>query len=212
VRQRHQDSHVKLVAFDLDGTLIRRDTVALALARSLGWAEQMETYEGLTDLAAIANAREEMARWYQTVSLVDLCACLESIPLAPGAEAGIQLLKQHGITVAIVSLMWEFAVAWYAQRLGADCWAGTVLAPSGHITHLWPDDKARWLLATAHGLGLTPGQVAAVGDSWGDIELLQAAGHAFFVGPDKPPHVDHVVHVPDGNLFDVAHRILTISE
>jgi phosphoserine phosphatase len=49
--------------------------------------------------------------------------------------------------------------------------------------------------------------VAAVGDSDGDRELLEAAALRFFVG-SKPPALAGVVHLPGADLLEVAEQIL----
>jgi hydroxymethylpyrimidine pyrophosphatase-like HAD family hydrolase len=45
--------------------------------------------------------------------------------------------------------------------------------------------------------------VAAVGDSDGDRELLDAGGLRFFVG-ERPPEVPQLVHMPHANMLDIA--------
>jgi len=55
---------IRLVAFDLDGTLIRADTCCEALARPLGRLERMREFERRTTVEDIAAARVEMAGWY----------------------------------------------------------------------------------------------------------------------------------------------------
>lgn len=52
---------VRLVAFDLDGTLLRGDTVCEAMARQLGCSSQMKVFERLTARECISAAREDMA-------------------------------------------------------------------------------------------------------------------------------------------------------
>ncbi len=52
---------VSLVAFDLDGTLIRGDTVCQVIARRMGHLECMDELELLTGLGGIAAARAELA-------------------------------------------------------------------------------------------------------------------------------------------------------
>jgi len=44
------------------------------------------------------------------------------------------------------------------------------------IDHVWPEDKGRWLEDVATKQGLHQRELAAVGDSGGDREMLAAAG------------------------------------
>ncbi len=56
--------------------------------------------------------------------------------------------------IAIVSLTWEFAVEWFANRLGADYSVGTGLSADGLINHFWPKDKELRLTGLADRLGV----------------------------------------------------------
>lgn len=202
------DLPAKLVAFDLDGTLLRGDTACLAIATRLGQRERMLEMERLTERDDILAAREEMTGWYQSVSMADLCASLEELVLAPGTLKAFQLLKQCQIRIAIISVTWDFAVAWVAQRLGADSYVGSRYYANGLIGHFWPEDKPRWLRALAESFGLQMDQVAAVGDSPGDFPMLRVVGHPFFVGKSRPSGIDHLTHYPDGNILSIARQLV----
>jgi len=199
---------IRLAAFDLDGTLIRADTCCEALARPLGRLERMRAFERRTTVAGIAAARTEMVGWYDGIPGDTLCAPLAAVPLAPGAAEGFRLLRQHGIATAIVSITWEFAVARFARRLGADYFVGTGLATDGRIAHFWPEDKARWVAALAGRLGCDLRAVAAVGDSHGDVPMLRAVGAPFFVGQQLPEGLATAVHRPAGDIKQIARCIV----
>ena len=119
------------------------------------------------------------------------------------------MLRDHGFKIAIVSLTWDFAVGWFANRLGADHSVGTGLSPGGLITHFWPQDKAQWLTELADKLGVDMKDVAAVGDSGRDIPMLLSVGHRYWVGQTTPPRLERkVIHEPAGDMLLVAHRIV----
>lgn len=198
---------VRLIAFDLDGTLIRGDTVCQAIARGMGHLERMNELETLTGLDEIAAARAELAGYYASATTEQLLSHVERCTLAPGAEEGFALLQHHGVRTAIVSITWAFAAERFARRLGADYWVGTGLSEDGRIEHFWPEDKARWVRDLMRDLGLRQEQVAAVGDSWGDAEMLRSVGHPFFVGSRLPPGLD-ATHLPDGDLLEVVRHVL----
>lgn len=203
---------IRLVAFDLDGTLLRGETVCEVLARPLGRLDRMREFESLREAVEIEAARGEMACWYAAVPPDQLLAPLESLRLAPGVREGFRLLKRHGVGIAIVSITWEFAAAWFARRLGADYAIGTRLGDGSRIAHFWPRDKARWVSELARQLGLESEGVAAVGDSWGDLDMLRAVGQPFFVGRATPAGVDGLRHLPDGDIRTIARRIVRIGE
>ena len=209
---RQAPSSIRLVAFDLDGTLIRADTCCEAIARPLGRLARMREFERYTTRAEIAAARAEMATWYGDTPHADLCAPLAAVALAPGAREGFRLLRERGIATAIVSSTWEFAVAWFARELGADHYVGTGLAADGRIAHFWPEDKARWLTALTGRLGVDLADVAAVGDSSGDVPLLRIVGTPFFVGHTLPAGLAAVAQRPDGDIGRIARGIIGTQE
>lgn len=202
-------SRIKFVAFDLDGTLLRGETVCEMLARNLGRAERMQEIERLRDLAAVRAAREEMAAWYAPYGVAGLRGYLAQLQLAPGAVEGLQALHLAEITTAVVSVTWDFAVADVARRLGASQYLATSWHP-GRITHVWPDDKAAWLESMRKQMHLNRAEVAVVGDSWGDVPMLRLAGLPIAVG-SEPLDIPGLVHLPAADIRDVARRILQDS-
>lgn len=204
--------NVKLVAFDLDGTLIRGDTVLEVLAANLGKLDRMRELERTTswaDLDAIARARQEVSGWFQGVPTETLLSYLPAAKEAPRAAEGIAMLREAGIKTAIVSITWEFAVKWFCTRLGIDYGVGAKLTDKGEIIHLWPDDKPIWLANLSRSLGFTLEQVAAVGDSGGDLAMLKAVGFPYFVGAELPSEISHAVHMPDADILLLAEHILS---
>lgn len=81
-------------------------------------------------------------------------------------------------------------------------------AQAGEVQHFWPDDKPVWLARHANALGIELGEVAAVGDSHGDVPMLAAVGHPFFVGAELPAEIAHAVHAPHADLREIAQLIL----
>ena len=75
------------------------------------------------------------------------------------------------------------------------------------VDHVWPEDKGRWLQEVAKEQELHQRELAAVGDSDGDREMLAAAGFRVFVG-DTPPDIPDVLHMPGADIYEVAERIV----
>ena len=203
---------MKLVAFDLDGTLLWGESVWEAIARGIGRLERVQEMEeqiAPDQIAEVTAAREESAGWYADFTLDELLEHVASMRVAPGVDEGFALLREHGFKIAIVSLTWEFSVEWFAERFGADYCVGTGLSPDGRITHFWPEDKALWLTELARKLGVNMSDVSAVGDTRGDVPMLLAVGHPYWVGETVPPELDgKVVHEADGDIGVVAERIV----
>lgn len=202
---------MKIAAFDLDGTLLRSHTACEAIAEGIGRLGRMREFEQLrsNQFEEVRAAREEMAQWYSEFTFGDLCKHLTAIRVAPGTEEAFASLHHHGFRVAIVSLTWEFAAGWFANKLGADYFVGQGLSPEGAITHFWPQDKALWLTGLAEKLGADMKNVAAVGDSGGDIPMLLSVGKRFWVGQTIPPQLEgKVIHDPSGDIRLVAQRMI----
>ncbi|MDQ3893901.1 MAG: HAD-IB family phosphatase, partial [Actinomycetota bacterium] len=199
---------IRLVAFDLDGTLVRDRTCVEAIACTIGREQECTAFERLDmrDVPAVAAARDEMARWYRPYRHDELTAGLSDLPLAPGSEEAFALLRERGVATAIVSITWSFAVDWFARRLCADYAHGTRLGPDG-IDHVWPADKGRWLRDLTQHLALPRQAVAAIGDSDGDRELLDAAGVRYCVGEQKIA-VPGIVHMPRANMLEIARQLM----
>jgi phosphoserine phosphatase len=197
-----------VVAFDLDGTLLRGPTVCELLAEPLGRRAEMRRFEALSTEPEIAAARHEMARWYEGRTPAQLCAALEAARWAPGAREGVALLQANGVEVVIASITWGFAVEWLARRLGVARSLGTRLEPGGCVAHVWPRDKPRWLGGVLAALGVPRARVAAVGDSGSDTDLLAAAALPFFVGRGAVPRLRGLVHRPEGDIEQIAREVL----
>jgi HAD superfamily phosphoserine phosphatase-like hydrolase len=197
-----------LVTFDLDGTLLRGPTVCEVLATRLGRLRRMQHFETLTRPEEIESAREEMAGWYRGIERSDLHSMLRDATLAPNVREAVELLRRHGFAVAIASITWEFAVAWFAEQFGISHYSGTGLLPDGRVVHEWPRDKATRVLKLASGLGIPQGRTAAVGDSAGDVPMLQAVRHAFFVGPRLPEGLPHAMHLRDADMLTLANLLI----
>lgn len=63
------------------------------------------------DRESLRSLREELAAYYRGTTTAELCACLRSLALAPGAHEGFDFLRRRGVATAIVSITWEFAAA-----------------------------------------------------------------------------------------------------
>jgi HAD superfamily phosphoserine phosphatase-like hydrolase len=202
---------VRLAAFDLDGTLLRGDTVCEVLARTLGHLERMRELEAIQearqDRDSLLVLRKELAAYYQGVPALELRSYLSTLTLAPGAREGFALLRRAGIVTAIVSITWEFAAQWLAAEVGADYHVGTRLLADGSIEHFWPEDKAVWLAALRRRHGIGRDETVAVGDSWRDVPMLETAGVRVYVGKVLPPGLT-AIHLPDGDIGEVA-RVVT---
>jgi len=167
--------------------------------------QELERFRSHEELRA---ARVEMAGWYRAVSASDLLRWLEGVRFADGVENGLSLLKAHGVAVGIASITWSFAVEHLARGVGVEYWLGTALLDSGEITHVWPEDKARWVQQLARRLQVPAQRTAAVGDSAGDYDMLGAVGLPVFVGTELSPPRPGWLHRPAESIEWVAKHLL----
>jgi phosphoserine phosphatase len=201
---------IRLVAFDLDGTLIRGRNSLAVIGAALGrpeWQEQMEILYMRGETPDQMGAR--VAPWME-FSAGELSCQLAHSCFAPGVDEAFQLLHERHVTTAIVSISWDFIVEWFAKRFGAAHWAAVGFNSNGTVTPFWPEDKGPWLERLMLSLHVCRDEVAAVGDSPRDASLFRAAGYSFYVGRDRPRELMNIQHHPDGNIAEVARAILCI--
>lgn len=201
----------RLVAFDVDGTLIRGETICECIARHLGKAEEMKVIEELSSVAEIAAARRQMLSWYLPHGKEVILNIIKSMKFAPGAKAAFLRLRQYGIRTALASITWKFAVKWLAAELGADYAIGTEWLDTDEVADFWPEDKPVWLAGLLSELGASPDQLVVVGDSTGDIPMLQLGRCGYFVGKTMPVALPHVLHWPQANILSLVEHILATS-
>jgi HAD superfamily phosphoserine phosphatase-like hydrolase len=214
LRSASPPAKIKLVAFDVDGTLLRGPTICDCIAAGIGKQEEMQAIErGLTSTVDIAAARARMVCWYRSHDRATLLRHVQTAAvLAAGAREGVANLKRAGIQVALVSITWQFAVEWLASELGADWAVGTQWCANDEIVHFWPADKATWLAGRAAEIGLHPTEIAAVGDSVGDLPMLKYAGRGYFVGADPVDLPSHVQHWPAADISDIVRDLLAAAD
>jgi len=196
-----------IAAFDLDGTLLRGRTVCEILAEPLGRGDEMRRFETGSTQEEIVEARIAMAVWYRERDLRELQTYLCHACWAPRAQEGIAQLQDAGVEVAILSVTWGFAVRYLAAQLNVQHCLGTELLPNGEIEHCWGQTKADFLGRLMRQLQIPAERVAAIGDSSGDIPMLELAGLRFFIGKIRP-EIPDALHVPGADIRTIADKIL----
>ncbi len=202
-----------LIVFDVDGTLLRGKTICELIAARIGKSEQMAWLEqndasAYGDVDALNSAREEMATWYFAAGRTATDRFMLDVTWAPGAKDGVHRLQEHGWLVALASITWRFAVERIAEELAVSEVIATDLDwESGSIEHVYPETKAEYLSQLIRRFEVPQNKLFAVGDSRGDLPLLERAGRGVFVG-DNDPKLSGVTHWPDAGIDGIADLVL----
>jgi phosphoserine phosphatase len=179
-----------------------------AIADALGFASQMATWEYARTEQELIAARLGMWEYLKHHTRQDITAAVAGIPLAPGAAEGIAALRAAGIRTAIVSLTLTDCAAYFTRRLGIDAHFGTEPDGNGGYQHVFPATRPVLLAQHARALGISPQQVAAVGDSPGDIPMLRAAGNSIYLGATLPSDFTPTWHLPHAPIDEIASRLV----
>lgn len=95
----------------------------------------------------------------------------------------------------------------WSRRKATSCF-GTEPDGNGGFRHVFPATKPALLAQHARALGIPPQQVAAAGDSPGDIPMLRAARTSIYVGATLPGDFTPTWHLPQAPIDEIARIIL----
>lgn len=186
----HPLSHYKLIAFDMDSTLINIecvDEIADAAGRKAEVAAITEAaMQGLiTDYKESLRQRVALLKGVTVQHMEQVFA--ERLRLNPGAQELVAAAKAAGLTTLLVSGGFTFFADRVKARLGIDLARSNRLeVQDGQLTgrmldQAWGDicdgaEKRRTLLEVASLMGIDPAQAIAVGDGANDLPMMGVAG------------------------------------
>ena len=184
----------KLVAFDMDSTLINIECVD-EIADAVGMKAEVSAITEAAMRGEITDYKESLRRrvaLLRGVTVADLeQVYTQRLQLNPGAEALVRACKAAGLKVLLVSGGFTFFTDRLRDRLGVDFTRSNMLeieaGPTcGQLTgrlvdQPWGDicdgeEKRRMLLLTCEQLGISPRQAIAMGDGANDLPMMGEAG------------------------------------
>jgi phosphoserine phosphatase len=184
----------KLIAFDMDSTLINIECVD-EIADAADLKAEVAAITEATMRGDIADFKESLRRrvaLLRGVTVADMeRVYVERLQLNPGAAELVAACKAAGLKVLLVSGGFTFFTDRIRDRLGIDFTRSNVLeiesGPNcGQLTgrmvnQPWGDicdgaEKRKMLLETCAQLGISPKQSIAVGDGANDLPMMREAG------------------------------------
>jgi phosphoserine phosphatase len=183
-------SDFKLIAFDMDSTLINIECVD-EIADAVGKKAEVAAITEAAMLGEIADYKESLRQrvaLLKGVSLVQMDQIYnERLLLNPGATELVAACKQAGLKVLLVSGGFTHFTDRVAARLGIDFTRANQLevqdgALTGRMVDQdWGDicdgnEKRVMFLQTCAALGIAPTQAIAMGDGANDLPMMGEAG------------------------------------
>jgi phosphoserine phosphatase len=183
-------AHFKLIAFDMDSTLINIECID-EIADAVGLKAEVAAITEATMRGEIADFKTSLRRrvaLLKGVSVQDMeRVYAERLQLNPGAAELVSACKKAGMKVLLVSGGFTFFANRVAERLGIDYAKSNELEidngvlTGGLVNQSWGDicdgdEKRKTLLETCALLSIAPSQAIAMGDGANDLPMMGAAG------------------------------------
>jgi phosphoserine phosphatase len=180
----------KLIAFDMDSTLINIECVD-EIADAAGRKAEVAAITEAAMRGEIADYKESLRQrvaLLKGVTVAHMQQVLEErLQLNPGAANLVAACKQAGLKVLLVSGGFTYFTDRVRDLLGVDFTRSNVLeVQDGVLTGVmvdqpWGDicdgeEKRKMLLQTCAQLGITPQQAIAMGDGANDLPMMGEAG------------------------------------
>ena len=183
-------SDFKLIAFDMDSTLINIECVD-EIADAVGRKAEVSAITEAAMQGEITDYKESLRQRVALLKGATLAHIeqiyTERLQLNPGAQTLVTACKQAGMKVLLVSGGFTHFTDRLRDRLGIDYTRANVLEVVGDtltgctVDQPWGDicdgeEKRNMLLQTCAQLDITPEQAIAVGDGANDLPMLGVVG------------------------------------
>ena len=206
---------VRLIAFDLEGTLVKSISSWVELHKKFGTWEKGKEYAELFFSGEIdyvkwaeldaslwkGHTREEITEWANSVEYMD------------GAEELIEFLRGNGFKIAILSSGLMCLARRIAEELNVDyVYANELLfdengVVTGKVNPL-VDFKSKGAILRELKEELKPELTVAVGDGYNDLSMFREADVAIAINPHEGVEGDHNVE----SLWEVREIVASLLE
>ena len=215
-------SDFKLIAFDMDSTLINIECVD-EIADAAGRKAEVAAITEAAMRGEIADYKDSLRRRVALLEGVSVASMdkvyRERLRLNPGAAELVHACKAVGMKVLLVSGGFTFFTDRIRDELGIDYTRSNVLETSnGKLTgkmvdQPWGDicdgeEKRKMLLETCAWLGIKPVQAIAMGDGANDLPMMGAAGLSVAYHAKPAVREQAMVAINSGGLD----RLLTLLQ
>ena len=215
-------SDFKLIAFDMDSTLINIECVD-EIADAAGRKAEVAAITEAAMRGEITDYKDSLRRrvaLLQGVTVAHMQQVLdERLQLNPGAATLVKACQDAGLKVLLVSGGFTFFTDHVRDVLGIDWTRSNVLeVADGILTgrmvdQPWGDicdgeEKRKTLLATCAQLGISPQQAIAMGDGANDLPMMGVAGLSVAYHAKPAVRAQAMVAINSGGLdrlLEVVH-------
>jgi phosphoserine phosphatase len=208
----------KLIAFDMDSTLINIECVD-EIADAVGKKEEVAAITEAAMRGEIADYKESLRRrvaLLRGVTMADLeLVYTQQLQLNPGAERLVKACQAAGLKTLLVSGGFTFFTDRIRDKLGIDFTRSNLLevrsgANCGELTgrlvdQPWGDicdgnEKRKMFLETCAQLGVSPKQAIAMGDGANDLPMMGEAGLSVAYHAKPKVREQAMVRIDEGGL------------
>jgi phosphoserine phosphatase len=183
-------SHYRLVAFDMDSTLINIECVD-EIAAAAGRRDEVTAITEAAMRGEITDYKDSLRRRVALLAGVPEAALQQvyeqRLQLNPGVELFVQACQRAGLKTLLVSGGFTYFSERVRHRLGLDfARANSLGVYNGRLTGTlndrpWGDicdgaEKRRVVLEVCELMGIEPARAIAVGDGANDLPMMSVAG------------------------------------
>ena len=207
-------SDFKLIAFDMDSTLINIECID-EIADAAGRKAEVAAITEAAMLGEIADYKDSLRRRVALLKGVTVAHMEEvlnhRLQLNPGAENLVKACQAADMKVLLVSGGFTFFTDHVKDRLNINWTRSNVLeVMNGELTgHMvdqdWGDicdgeEKRKMLLQTCTQMGIVPSQAIAMGDGANDLPMMGVAGLSVAYHAKPKVREQAMVAIEDGGL------------